>query len=69
MKKVLKVIGIIAGIGALVRLRVYRPMLVVLATVISVWTLQQVISPLAWYIALIVGVVLFVLDVAQSARY
>ncbi|MGB4762047.1 MAG: hypothetical protein WBP12_01660 [Candidatus Saccharimonas sp.] len=54
-----QIIGIIAGIGVLVRLRVYRPLLVVLATVVALWTLQSLIAPLAWYIALCVGAVLF----------
>lgn len=54
-----QIIGIIAGIGILVRLRVYRPLLVVLATVIALWTLQTLIAPFAWWGALIISALLF----------
>ena len=54
-----QLIGIVAGIGILVRLRVYRPLLVVLATVIALWTLQALITPFAWWGALLVAALLF----------
>lgn len=56
---VAQVIGVIAGIGMLVRLRVYRPLLVVLATLASLWTLQALIASLAWYLAIPAAAVLF----------
>lgn len=56
---VAQIVGVIAGIGVLVRLRVYRPLLVVLATLIALWTLQQLIGPFVWYGALAAGAVLF----------
>lgn len=54
-----QVIGIIVGLGALARLRIYRPLFVVIATVITLWTLQLLISPLPWFGALLAGAVLF----------
>lgn len=56
---VAQIVGIIGGIGVLVRLRVYRPLLVVLASLVSLWTLQQLILPFPWYGALIVAAILF----------
>ncbi len=56
---VAQLIGIVAGIGILVRLRVYRPLLVVLATVIALWTLQALIAPFVWWGALLVAALLF----------
>jgi hypothetical protein len=64
---VAQVIGVIAGIGMLVRLRIYRPLLVVLATLISLWTLQALIAPLAWYFAVLAAAVLFGLSYALFA--
>lgn len=56
---VAQVIGVIAGIGILVRMRVYRPLLIVLATIATLWTLQSLIAPFAWWGALCIGAVLF----------
>lgn len=64
---VAQVIGVIAGIGMLVRLRVYRPLLVVLATLISLWTLQTLIAPLPWYFSVLAAAVLFGLSYALFA--
>lgn len=43
------VIGSIAGIGALSRLRIYRPLLIVAAAVISLWGFQTIATQLTWY--------------------
>ncbi len=53
------VIGAIAGLVALARLRVYRPLLIVLAATIALWGLGTVLAPLAWYWGLLAAVVFF----------
>jgi len=52
------IIAIIALVG-LVRLRVFRPMLVVIAATISLWGMIGVLSSLAWYWVLLACVVLY----------
>lgn len=46
---------------ALVRFRIFRPMLVVLATTLSLWGLTELVQPLAWYWAAIACVALYAL--------
>jgi hypothetical protein len=53
------VIGSIAGLVALAQLRVYRPLLIVVATVIALWGFQALVGGLAWYWALLVMMLLF----------
>lgn len=53
------VIGAIAGVVALARLRVYRPLLIVLAATIALWGLHSLVGGLAWYWALLVFGLLF----------
>ncbi len=53
------VLGAIVGLVALARLRIYRPLLVVLAATIALWGLASVLSPLAWYWDIICSIVLF----------
>ena len=53
------VIGAIAGVVSLARLRVYRPLLIVLAATVALWGLNGLVSGLAWYWALLVFALLF----------
>ena len=53
------VIGAIAGVATLVRLRVYRPLLAVLATVIALWGIHLALSGVVWYWALLATMALF----------
>lgn len=53
------VIGAIAGVVALARLRVYRPLLIVLAATIALWGLHSLVGGLARYWALLVFGLLF----------
>ena len=53
------VIGAIAGVVGLARLRIYRPLLVVIAATISLWGLQALMMPLSWYLYVLVPMILF----------
>lgn len=53
------VIGSIAGVASLARVRVYRPLLIVLASAIALWGMQYVLVNVAWYWAMIATVVPF----------
>ncbi len=53
------IIGSIAGIATLVRLRVYRPLLAVLAVAIALWGIHAALSGVVWYWALLAAMVLF----------
>lgn len=53
------IIGSIAGLATLARMRVYRPLLVILAAAISLWGAQRITSGLTWYLALAVVALLF----------
>ena len=53
------IIASIAGLAVLARMRVYRPLLVVLAAAISLWGFQHIISGMQWYVALPVVALLF----------
>jgi hypothetical protein len=55
------VIAAIAAMGGLVRLRVYRPLLVVIASMVSLWGVVQVVWSLYWLIAVLVVAVLYAL--------
>lgn len=49
----------IAGIAMLVRLRIYRPLLVVAASLISLWGIGTLLLNIPLYAALLIGAVLF----------
>lgn len=53
------VVGSVAGLVALAQLRVYRPLLIVVATAIALWGFQVLVAGMAWYWALGVMMVLF----------
>ena len=46
------ILGAAVGLFGLVRLQVFRPLLVVAAAVVALWGLLAVVSPLAWYVTL-----------------
>lgn len=46
------ILGAAAGLFGLVRLQVFRPLLVVAAGIISLWGLLALVLPLGWYIEL-----------------
>ena len=61
------IISTIAGVANLARLRIYRPLLIGLASAISLWGLQTVAGSFAWYWAVLVFVALFTLAYAAFA--
>lgn len=52
-------VGAIAALGGLVRLRVYRPLLVVIATIIATWGLVQLSWGFSWFTSILVTVILY----------
>lgn len=57
-------IGGIAALAGLIRLRVYRPLLVLIASVISTWGLVQLSWDLGWFTGLLVVAVMYALAFA-----
>lgn len=58
---------VVAGIGgliALVQARIYRPLLVVLASAVSLWGLHDITANMPWYWALLLTMVMFALAYA-----
>lgn len=55
------IIGGLAGLITLAQARVYRPLLVVLAAVISLWGFQMLIGDMAWYWGTLIVAGLFAL--------
>lgn len=55
------IIAAIAALGGLVRLRVYRPLLVVIASMVSLWGVVQIVWNLYWLVAVVVVAVLYAL--------
>lgn len=45
------IIGTAIGLLGLVRLHVYRPLLIIIASFISLWGLMVILRPLSWYAA------------------
>lgn len=54
-------LGAIAGLASLARIRIYRPLLVVIASAIALWGLDRVVGSLAWYQILLSSMVLYAL--------
>lgn len=52
-------IGTGLGVWALVRIQIFRPLLIGLAAALTLWGIYDILDAQAWYIALFVGVVLF----------
>lgn len=61
------IISTIAGVAGLARLRVYRPLLIGLASAIALWGLHKIAAGYAWYVALPAFVALFALAYAAFA--
>ncbi len=57
-------VGAIGGVVGLAHIRVYRPLLVVIATAISYWGIHTLIQHMAWYMGLLDVTVLFALAYA-----
>lgn len=53
------ILAAIGGLGALVRMRVYRPLLAVLAVAIGLWALNILVLNWVWYAAIPVAMILF----------
>lgn len=52
------VVGVFGGVVVLARARVYRPLLVVLAAIISLWGIQSDVAGVAWYWVILAAAVL-----------
>lgn len=61
------VIGAIAGVAGLVRLRIYRPLLVVLAGTLSLWGIVSLVMDMHWVLVVLVMGLLFGLVYALYA--
>ena len=61
------VISLVAGVAALARLRIYRPLLVVIAVLVSLWGLQTDVIGMPWYWAVLATAALFGLAYALYA--
>lgn len=61
------ILGAAAGLFGLVRLYVFRPLLVVAASVVALWGLLAIVSPLAWYIALPTVMIMYAVAFATFA--
>lgn len=61
---VAQVVGAITGIVALARLRVFRPLLAVIASAVALWGFQAIIFDVAWYWGLVVSIFMFALTYA-----
>jgi hypothetical protein len=48
------IIGAAVGLFGLVRLHVFRPLLIVISTLVSLWGLVSLVTPFDWYIQAIV---------------
>lgn len=55
------VFGAIAGLVALAALRIYRPLLIVIATSIVMWGFSSLVSTMPWYFVILIPAVLFAL--------
>lgn len=55
------VIGSILALVGLIWLRVYRPLLVVLAAAISLWGIAQLAMGMTWYWGVLVAIILYLL--------
>lgn len=53
------VLGAIAGLLGLARMRMYRPLLVVLAATIALWGINSIVSGMVWYWAALAVMVIF----------
>lgn len=61
------ILGAAAGLFGLVRLQVFRPLLVVAAAIVSLWGLLALVLPLAWYTELLIVMGLYAVAFAVFA--
>lgn len=61
------IISLVSGVAALARQRIYRPLLVVIAAIVSLWGLQTDVAGMPWYWAVLATAVLFGLAYALYA--
>jgi len=61
------ILGAAAGLFGLVRLQVFRPLLIVAAAIIALWGLLAIGAPLDWYVALPLTMALYGLAFAIFA--
>lgn len=54
-------IGVIIGVVAMVKLSVYRPLLVAIATLASLWSIGSWLQAEDWYVALLLAAVLYMI--------
>ena len=54
-------IGSIVALSGLIRLRIYRPLLVVLASMLSLWGMLQMVWGLMWYQGVVIAVLMYAL--------
>jgi membrane protein len=52
-------VGSIGGVVGLARTRIYRPLLIVIVSVIALWGIQNVLMGLDWYWAMMITAVFF----------
>ena len=52
-------VGSIGGLVGLARTRIYRPLLIVIVSVIALWGIQNVLMGLDWYWAMMITAVFF----------
>jgi len=55
------IVGAIAALVALIRLRVYRPLLVLIASLVSLWGIVQLSWDLGWFTGILVVFLLYAL--------
>jgi len=55
------VVGGILGTVFLARLRIFRPMFIVLASAISLWSAHLLVTSLLWYWAIVIAAILYAL--------
>lgn len=55
------VVGIIAGVFSLARMRIYRPLMIALAAAVSLWGVHSLFANSAWYMLLIAFALLFMI--------
>jgi hypothetical protein len=53
------IIGAAAGLFGLVRLHVFRPLLIVIATFVSLWGLLSLLVSLPWYGAMLIAAIMY----------
>jgi hypothetical protein len=61
------IVGSIAGLVVLTTTQVYRPLLVIVASALSLWGFESLVAGMSWYWALIASMIMFGLAYAAFA--